>query len=300
MLKKYSNIGLIILLAILIGVYFLVQWSGDRTKSDSFKNLEIKLDTSEVNNVKITGKAGNTQLVKEADGWKLNLASGKVVNANSGAVKSALETLQGVRPSRIITKNEANWAGYEVDSTGTRVTISANGKNQLDLIIGRFIVEGQNSFATYMRLADAPEVFSVQNFMPFSISADPSIYRNNVISRIQKSEIISVTFNYMDDTFVLTSDEAGWKMDENPINEAQVNEFIQNLTLLTGKEFYDEPIPGEPTATIHIQTSEKDISIEIFEADEMKFVKSSINEESAFTDATIFDKILKSRDFFLE
>ena len=81
-----------------------------------------------------------------------------------------LSTLTTIEPSRIASRSDSKWKDYAVDSAGTRVKVYQGSELVTDIVLGRFGVEGQRSFYTYVRLSEDEDTYVANDFMKMSIS----------------------------------------------------------------------------------------------------------------------------------
>lgn len=303
MFKKINNLKLIILLAVFVGVYFIVDYTGGRKKSKSLRSELVQIDTSKVTSVKIEAKGEIVDLDKDGDNWKVALKNGKSATASLGSIKSALGALLTVKPSRMASRKESKWGEYQVDSTGTRVQVYEGGDKTLDIILGKFGVQGQNSYHTYVRLSEDKEVYIANNFMNFSVPSDASSYRNQQLTGQSLDSLTAITFNYPADSSVQLSNNAGvWAVNGQLADSASVASYISNMEYVNGKDFEDE----SESLTLPLLTARysfanrDDITIEAYQKEGSWVFHSSENEESYFKDEQILDDIFKGQSTFLK
>lgn len=298
---KLSNIKLIGILAVLVAVYGIVQLTGGKKKSKSLRTELVEIDTAKVTAVTITSSAGEVQLNKEGADWKLKLESGKVVPATQSAVSNTLGALLTIKPSRMATKNESNWKDYQVDSTGTRVQVKEGNNTTLDLVIGRFGMQGQRAYHTFVRLFEDTEVYAANNFMSFSVSAEPASYRDQILARIKKDSLLSISFSYPSDSSLQLSKVGDqWNVNGQPADSTSVAKYISGLSYLSGNKFVDDQSGlAVPTVSATFQfTNADDIIIEGYKRDEDWVFHSSENEIGYFSDEPLFAKVFKGLSEF--
>ena len=92
---------------------------------------------------------------------------------------------------------------------------------------GRFNVEGQRSFYSYVRLEEESDVYVAKDFMKMSISTGSEAYRNDDLLKVNKDSVSSIRFNYPDSAFVLSRQESGWMLDDQPADSAAVAKYLQ-------------------------------------------------------------------------
>ncbi|MEQ9376465.1 MAG: DUF4340 domain-containing protein [Imperialibacter sp.] len=296
-----STLKLLGVLGILIALYFVVQFTTDRGRSKSFRSELVQIDTAAVTKVQI--KAGGEQLVmeKEAGKWKVNTATDKKVAATSSSVKGALNSLMSVKPSRLVAKDDSKWKDYQVDSAGTRVEVFEGGEKTLDLVVGRFNMEGQRQFSTYVRLFDKPEVYSAANFMGASLSTNSASYRNQQLARITKDSVYQVTFEYPDSAFTLSKTDGKWLLDGHPADSANTAKYLQGIAYLSNRNFADDFNPiGSPLYSVtYLVKSGNPLKMEGYVPNGELVVRSDSNPEEYFKDAALSDKVFKGAGYFL-
>ena len=196
-------------------------------------------------------------------------------------------------------KSQDKWKDYSVDSTGTRVKVFEKNKISTDIVIGRFGVEGQQSFYTFVRLFEDDEVYVANDFMGMSIGKDAASYRENEILRLQKDSLISISFNYPDSAFKLTKGEE-WYLQDQQADSAAVADYLNELSFVSSREFYDQSSEINPTHTVIYEfSSQQEIKLEVQYTEENTILKSSENPNELFADNSLGEKLLKGRGEFL-
>ncbi|MEQ9427035.1 MAG: DUF4340 domain-containing protein [Cyclobacteriaceae bacterium] len=305
MLKGISNVKLLIILAGLVGVYLIIHFTGGKTQSKSFRSSLVEIDTAKVTKIEIAKEGKELKLEKVGDtNWNVTLESGKVVDAKATSIKSTLNNLTTLKPSRLASKDPAKWSDYQVDSTGTRVKIYEGSDKKLDIVLGKFDVQGQRSYHTFVRLAEDDEVYAADNFMSISFSADSENFREQTFIRTKRDSVMSISFNYPDTAFALTRNNSGWAIDGVATDSTTAAQFVSGLGYSTSKGFVDNiETFGTPVLTMEvIQAGSDDITIQGYEVPgrENLVLNSSINEDSYFDDDALITKFLKGKSYFLK
>ncbi|MEM9326249.1 MAG: hypothetical protein AAGA85_11355, partial [Bacteroidota bacterium] len=173
-MKGNTTIKLLAALAVLVVIYLIMTMTGEKSRSKSFRDVLVDIDTAKVTKVEVLTSTEETVVTKTGDfSWEVALGD-KVKPAMASAVKSLMTTLEGAVPSRLVARSADQWKDYAVDSTGTRVKIYEGSSLALDLVIGRFGVQGQRQFHTFVRLAAEEDVYQANNFMGISIAKSPN------------------------------------------------------------------------------------------------------------------------------
>jgi hypothetical protein len=251
-------------------------------------------------------KSGESfEVVKEDNDWKVTIANDKKVDATASSVRNALGTLMGIEPSRIATRDPEKWKDYQVDTAGTRVRVFEEGNNTLDLIIGRFGVQGQRQFHTFVRLYEDDEVYAADNFMGISFPSEPNSFRNSRFLEMATDSISQITFQYpADSAFILSKMDTVWYIGSAPADSASVAEYLSDLRFISATEFVDDVDPSlliNPELLVEIETmNAKEHIVEAYRHPDYTYIyHSSYNPNAYFSDERISERIFASMEDLL-
>ncbi len=311
MLKNISSIKMIGVLAVLVLIYFGVNFFGGKSRSKSFKTEIVTIDTARVSKIVIASQGENTELIKENDTWKVSIGGGKYAEAQSSSVKGTLNSLLTIKPSRIAAKDPAKWKEYQVDSAGTRVQVYEGGKTTLDLVIGRFGFNqqamqqqqmmggrgGMQQFYSYVRLFAENEVYVAENFMGMAINANANDYRNKKLLSLTTDSITTIQFIYPGDSaFVLSQMDAGWSVAGTEADSTAVADYLSDIRYINNSNFVDD-VPSaalvSPTFSMKINQAESaEIELKAYQHPTYKWIlHSSENPASYFADEQLMEKL---------
>ena len=102
MFRNVKNIRLIAVLVILIIAYAGLRLLKNTSRSKSFREELVVIDTTKVNRIIITKSGESFEVSRADDQWKVTLAGNKKVDATSSSVNNALGSLLQIKPDRII------------------------------------------------------------------------------------------------------------------------------------------------------------------------------------------------------
>lgn len=310
MLKNISSIKLIGILSVLVLVYLGFEFFGGKSRSKSFKTELVEIDTAKVSKVLIEANGETLELLKENNAWKVSIGNGKYAAAQGSNIKSTINALLTIKPSRIAAKNPEKWKEYQVDSAGTRVQVFEGSKNTLDLVVGRFGFDqksmqqaqqqqqmggrgGMPQFYTYVRLGNENEVYVADNFMGMSLNTDASGFRNKEVLSLTTDNITEIQFIYpADSSFVLNKMDSTWSVLGSQTDSAATASYLNDIRNLSNSNFVDDVSPSalvSPTMSMNIKQSGKaDILVKAFQHPVHNWiVNSSANPESYFTDEAL-------------
>jgi hypothetical protein len=291
---KFSIKNLLIVLAVFVIAFAAVQLTKSKGRSKSLKSELVSIDTTKVSKVEITGPNGSVGLSKEGDIWMVEVEGGKK-QTREKAVENMLTSLNTIKPSRLASRKKENWKDYSVDSTGTRVKVLSGSNILTDIVLGRFGVEGQRSFHTFVRLHEDENVYVANDFMKMSVNENANDYRDNILLRLRKDSLTQVQFDYPGNSFSLIKDEK-WTIGNQEADSATVAQFLSGLSYVTSKEFADVQPDFSHKVTFKFSNSD-DVVIE--GSSLLNTIKSSENDFEVFNDETVWEKIFKDEDVFV-
>ncbi len=295
---KLTTPRLLIILAILIGVFLVVKFTGNKGRSKSFRTELVSVDTAKVTKVEIESPEGITVLTKNEGQWMVDVETGSKKAVNN-TVRSMLSTLNSVEPSRLASRTEDKWKDFSVDSAGIRVKVYEGSKLTGDIVLGRFGVEGQRSFYTYVRLSEDKDTYVANNFMKMSISTKPEDFRNSNILRLKKDSLNVISFNYPDSAVVLAKNDDTWYNGTNPADSATTVSYINGLSYVTSKSFVDDATLGTPDLNVTFGFSNQpEIQISAYRRPDGWIISSSENKDELWLDEKQYDKIFAASSKF--
>jgi len=247
MAKKLSNYTLIIVLVGLVLLYLGVQYFGKRTRSDNYREKLVEIDTSKIDKVILTKGKSKVELFKENKDWKVKLKENQTVDAEDNSVENMISSLLTIKPGRIAAKNEEKWKEFQVDTSGTRVEVFEDGDKTLDLVAGKFGMQDQRSFYTYVRLTEDKEVYTANDFIGYSLSTEANNYRNSRLINFNTDSIKSISFTYPGDSSFTISRLVGkkWQINGQAADSAKTAETLSTLSNLTHTGFENDLKPEE-------------------------------------------------------
>lgn len=252
----------------------------------------IEFDKSAVNQI-IVKQPDKPQIVleKTGDRWEVLGENDHRFEADSQAVKQALEQGQNLKIKSLATRNEDKFSRFQVDSTGTRVEFFKDAKKLAGLIVGKFNFVSQREFNTYLRSTDKNEVFAVEGFVSAAFNKDMDGWRNKRVWDFERDAIQQIDFIYpADSSFTITRIESGaWMSESDTLKKTAVNSTLTNLSTLRAQGFdveKDLNTFGQATFTItvHLDSGQKrNLMIRGQDEDGAHFLAKADDFEYVFT-----------------
>ena len=310
MFNKVSNKSLLAVFGVLIiiaVVYILVE--ADRGER-SFKTDIVNIDTAKVTAISIYPRAVNhreVRLYKEGnDNWKVNLADNETANVPESKIKSLLDMLVQVKPTRVAAQDKSKWAEFKVDSAGTRVKVFEGDNNTLDLIVGKFSFQQPRQMNTYVRLNGDDEVYETQGFLDMAFNQKPDYFRNNVLVSADPSGWKKLTFTYPDSSFELVKNGNEWTINGTKTDSIKTAGYLRTLSHLSSTSFVDNAASnslGKADYTLTIESASKGaIMLTAYNDSSATIITSTENDGAYFNGAqnNLFQKVFIGKGHLLK
>jgi hypothetical protein len=295
---KNKTTRLLLILGVAVAAFAVVKFTSSSNRSKSYRDVLVTIDTAKVSKIEIDETGSNTVLTKTDDNWTVEV-DGNQKNVVNNTVKALLSTIQTIEPSRLASRSENKWKDFSVDSSGTRVRIYEGGKVALDIVLGRFGVEGQRSFYSYVRLSEEADTYIANNFMKMSISSKSEDFRNSNIIRLNKDSLNTIAFNYPDSSVVLAKNGDTWYNDRMEADSANTSQYLSSLRFVTSKLFANVDELGTPTLSVTFSfQNQPEIQISAYKIGNDWIISSSENEDEVWIDPAQFSKVFVSSSQF--
>lgn len=291
---KNNTVKLLGVLAVLVVVYLIMTFTGDKSRSKSFRTELVAIDTANVTKIIVSSATESTEVTKENNAWSVTLSDGSDKPAVASVVTNLLSSLESIKPTRIVARSENKWKDFSVDSTGTRIKVYEGNNNTLDLIIGRFGVENQRQFYTHVRLADERDVYIANDFMGISVAKSANEFRNGNLFRLAQDSLTQIAFNYPDSAFTLYKEGNRWTSSQLESDSTNVANYIQGLSFVNSKNFVSGMGLSTPELNVTFSFSNRpEVQISAYRQTGNWVLQSSENVDEYFTDVAIFEKVFK-------
>ncbi len=303
---------LLALFVILLVITGLVKWTGNSNTSSGLRNAVVKFDTAKVNKITIeNGKTGDVVLNKVNKMWKVKSATGtKVYKADRQQVANALEQVNNIMPTSIVTRDKNKFRRYEVDSTGTRVQINDGNKNLSDFYIGRFQYSGPGQMTTYVRPSGQNNVYAVNGYLSDSFTKKLNKWRNRKIWTIKKANISKIDMIYpADSSFSAEPVKKGqWVSGKDTLDMGIFTSVLDHFLNFSAYDYENGMTPsefGKPLYEIKIHLTNgvvKDLKFKPDTKDKKSYIGITNGYPYVFTEnKKLFDEeVFRSRKYLLK
>lgn len=245
-----KNKLLLIVFAVLLAIYFGNKFLGSENERN-FKNILVELDTASVSKVVIKGKSNQSDVTftKENGNWKVS-NSAITDNADMNNVRGILASMVSLKPQRLVANSPEKWAQYEVtDSLGARVEYYEGDKKLTDIMVGKFSFnQAARTAATFVRLTDEDEVYTVDGFLSSTFDQEFNNYRDKTFLETVPENLTSLNYTYPgDSSYSLNNIGDQWQVNGLQADSANVQKYINGLRKINQREFIDNyTAPSQP------------------------------------------------------
>lgn len=319
MASKFNNKILVIVLAVLIGLFFLLRAIYEKRSAGNFKTDLIQIDSSMVSTILLYPSAEKgAEIIFTRTGKKWKVSKGEITaEADENSIANMFGELLVLRPEQLVTRNKEKWSDFGVtDSLGTRVIMKEGKKPVLDLMVGRFEYQpgpgGYDRSAgnygtglTYIRLYNESDVYVVKGFLAMSFNQTFNRWRNQIFLRTNKNDINLLTFEYPADSgFIAMKSDTVWVIEGMIADSSLMASYLNSLAQKSNTQFTDQftPLLGPDYQLTINGINMAPIILKAYRRGEKEYIlNSSLNPDSYFISPPtgLFGTIFKSKsDFF--
>src|SRR5262245_22806409 len=144
----------------------------------------VRVEPDKVTRIAIHKADGDVELVRTGDAWKLTRPA--EYPANTDLVNGMLKAVEELKLVDVISTNPANRGTYQVDSTGTAVTIWSGENKTLDVVVGKSTADWTH---TFVRRADRDEVYRADGVLSYNFNRRADDWRDKTVLRVEPTQI---------------------------------------------------------------------------------------------------------------
>lgn len=230
--KTYILMGIFVLLLII--AFLVMQKPGEQSASTSGAGHLLTLDSLAVDKIDI--KSPPTDVVLEKKGVEWFVEKPIVYRADQSNVTSLIQQAKNFEVKGVVSNNPGKQSVYQVDSTGTEVTIYEQGKEKASFVVGKM---GSSFAETYVRMKNSNDVVLVGGVFGYMFNRSVKDWRDKTIFSVPKESIREVKFQYGDTTFTLAFRDSAWMIGQDSTQDYAVNSLLTSLSNLRADDFLD-------------------------------------------------------------
>jgi len=230
-----STIILIALLVVLGAVtYFLLPSQKEHESSYEPQNISLKVDSASVVKIEIEQKAKSVTI--ENVGGKWMMTSPIRFAADGSAIKQLLSGLSKFKVGSLISSNPEKQNIFQVDSTGTKLTVTDRSGKSVAMIVGKM---GPSFSEVYFRLPSAKDVYLGEGLDTWTINKEVKEWRDKLIVSTPSDAVKELTYNVSNKEFRFQHDTTGWKSGGKTLDASAMNPALNQLANLHADDFVD-------------------------------------------------------------
>jgi hypothetical protein len=324
MFKKVNTTVLVVALLVLLGIYFIVEYTGNNDRS--FKDVIVSYEPAEVFGIVIQDPQNDApvQLNREGDRWFVQ-QDGKKYPADSNVVKSIVQQLGNLETKRYAGKGEEVWQKYQVNDSLATVVELNDGKEPLARVyIGRFsysmpseqqqqqmMAQGRQNqpqdMTTFVRLDGEKEVYGVDGFLKMNFNRNADAYRDKTLTNLNHTDITSASLKMPSGNIELSKTDNTWLVNGTPADSTKMANYLRKLEKVRGSAFVDESMVAgmEPTHEASFRGNNflsLDIQAYPVADTNIRYVMHSSQNPSAYFEgkiSSLFEKVFVSKEELL-
>ncbi len=319
MSKRFDNRRLLIVLGALIVLLLVTIVIKIPRQRATIKETLIDMDTAAVERIVFVPKTGSGkefEFTKQNNKWTVRQGDITAEPAKN-AVENIYSEILGIKPQSLAAVNRSEWKKYELtDSLATTIKFFGKSNKQLaGLMIGTFSYRQVNSpypnmgnnieGTSFVRLTDEEKVYSVEGFLPFSLSGNFNDWRDRSFLRCKKEDITKIRFTLpADSSFIIEKRDSVWYAGGERADSSQMAGYLNSLTYQAGDQFKDGFSPSaSPRYQMNIEGNNLlNVTVKCFsEEGKDEYVFNSSQNPSVFFSgkrSEMFSKLFKAKGYF--
>lgn len=221
----------LLILALLLGVYFLVQQRKEKAIAPERITGYVEFNPEKVDSIIVTKPEESLKFAYLDGSWKIYIDS-LPRNANQEMVDQVVKMISNIQVGGVESENPDRQTLYQVDSTsGKFVQAYADGKLAASFILGKN-ASGYNY--SYIRKTGSKEVYRAKDVTSYTFDKPAKNWRDKTIAMADTASLSSVTFQYPDEQFSLERQDSAWYIMGDKISGSQpaVKDSIELLKRL--------------------------------------------------------------------
>lgn len=317
MFRKANIYVLLLALAVLVGIYFII----DYTRSDdrTFRSKVLSFDPATITAISISdAQTGDSVMIaREGEEWLL-YSKDKTFKGDPDAVNNAMAMLNELNTERIVATKAEKWADYKVDKAqAVHVRLYDDGKETTDAFIGKFDFsqvapeapgrQPQTKMTSYVRPGDEKKVYAVNGLIRSNFQGGATPFRNRRVFYCNDySDISKVTITGPEKSMVLNLEAYPWTLNGMAVDSMETVRYLRGLAHANNSGFVDDVDLSAmtPAYTLLVEGTTFDPAmLKAFPADSATgyYITTSINEGTVFdgSKAKLFEKLFAVQEKFL-
>lgn len=301
-MRRSNNKILIIVLVVLLGGFVLTRVFRAPSLERNIEEDLLTLDTAQVSAIHITPAVDNKaeiRLIRSGVDWKVQYR-GRTARVEMNQLNSALGSISEIHADRILTRKKEKWTDYNVDTTGTHVTVILNQDTQKEFWVGKLSGSGN-----CIRIEGEDDVYEVKEALERNFNKNFSAWRDKSFISVQPESVSKIAFQYPgDSSFVVVQSGGKWELEDVKADSSKVQTYLNRLRSRNLSEFADDFKPSAQASHILKLSNDSSLAITVqgWKMEDDKWVLASSLQDSVYfssSDATMIRELFAGKKWFL-
>ncbi|HTO93429.1 MAG TPA: DUF4340 domain-containing protein, partial [Bacteroidota bacterium] len=237
-----------VLAALIVVAYLVMQRPGESSAPESSGKMLVSFDSAAADKIEVRTPAGLTALERQGGAWMLT--SPVRYRADDAAVGSTLSAGNRIELTGLVSSNPGKQGLFQLDSSGTRVSIFEHGAPKAVFWIGK---PSPSYTETYVRRDGSDDVYLATGMFSSTFARRESEWRDKTIFKTEQDGIGVVTLRFGDTTVVLARQDSVWKVGNDVAKNDAVKNFTGALANIQADDFIDTAMAVMPPLIVQIE-----------------------------------------------
>jgi Domain of unknown function (DUF4340) len=203
------------------------------------------VDSSSVDKIEIKSPSFSIILEKRGADWFV--VKPNDYKADQANVCRIIHQIKDLEVKSIVSSKPEKHAVFQVDQTGTQVTVYEKGVEKSAFILGKMAASYSESYA---RRSNSNDVFIVEGVSSYMFDRPVKDWRDKTIMTAAIESIKEVRYQYGDTTFSLAFGDSLWFVGKDKARQSVSESIISSLSNLQADDFIDSTITPKISAMI--------------------------------------------------
>ena len=247
-------------LFVVLGAFAYLMLPSNKERETSYKTAElsIKIDSASVVKIDIQQPAKSVTLENVGGTWMVTAPLRATADPN--AVKQLISGMVKFKVGSLISSNPEKQNLYQVDATGTKLTVSERAGKSMSLILGK---TGPTYSETYFRLPESKDVYLGEGVESWVLNKEVKDWREKTILVTSRDSIQSLSYMLGNKEYAFQHDSTGWQSGGKTVDVNTMNPVLNTVTNLRADDFADTAVTmNTRPVTLKIHGSE-DITLQM-------------------------------------
>jgi hypothetical protein len=292
-MKKNTYILIGLFVCLLIIAFLVLQKPGEQSASSASTGPLFAVDSLSVDKIEIKTSASSVVLEKRDVEWFIVLPIDyKAQQSNVGQIIHQIKNLEV--KSTISNKPEKH-SVFQVDQTGTQVTVYEKGTEKGAFILGKMAASYTESYA---RKVHSDDVLLVEGASSYMFIRPVKDWRDRTILTTPKENIKELRYQYGDTIVNVTYNDSTWFVGKDKAQQSVVEGILSSLSNLQADDFIDSTV--SPKVTIMVTYAGTQLRFSFDKPKNKYYVQSSQSPQWFVLEQWKANQILKRKKEIIE